>query len=170
MQKLTEKQLDKAIAAAFCNPDFATWFLSHTKFAPNNSAYKWSRTNHPWSMVSLTVIDPETGELSTISKGSETDIFVLFEHADGQRIAIHIENKLRAGAFTPQQPEFYHARAKQWQNESKYGLYTDYEVVLIAPQEFYDRNKPECVKFDRFISHEALAAHIPEFKALSHGS
>jgi len=168
MQKVTEKQLDKAIAAAFSNPDFATWFLSHTRFASNNStnmwSSKWSRSNYPWSIISLTMIDPETGESSTLSKGSETDILVLFEDTHKKRIAIHIENKLRGGAFTPLQPEFYHARAAQWKDEPKYGSYTDYEVVLIAPQEFYDKNKNECEKFHRFISHEAIGAHIPEFQ------
>lgn len=164
MQKVTEKQLDQALATAFSRPEFSTWFLSHTKFAASTPIFKCSRANHPWSMVSLTLIDPATGQTSTLSKGSETDILVIFEGADRQKIAIHIENKLRGGAFTPLQPEFYHARAAQWKNQAKYGSYTDYEVILVAPQEFYDRHQSECKKFDRFISHEAIASHIPEFR------
>jgi hypothetical protein len=165
VSKVTEKQLDKALQTAFSFPEFANWFLSKTKFHSSDAAYRWSRSDHPWSMVPLTLINTDTGASEEITKGSETDVLVIFENSAGKTIALHIENKLRRGKFTPLQPEFYRKRAQQWLHNPKYGSYSDYEIVLTAPQEFYDRNQEECKKFPCFISHEDIAAHLPGFGA-----
>jgi hypothetical protein len=152
-QKTTEKDLDKEIEAAFKNsPEFANWFVSKTKFNSRNTVSRCSRSDHPWGVISLTVLDQETGESHQITKGSETDILVILEDSEKHTIALHIESKLRGGRFTSLQPELYRARAQQWMHNPKYHSYTEYATVLVAPQEFFDHNKNECNKFDRFIS------------------
>jgi hypothetical protein len=159
---MTEKLLDKQIEAALKHsPEFLNWFISRTKFSSRSLNYRDSRSDHPWSVVSLTIPDPETGENRQITRGSETDILVILEDSEKHTIALHIENKLRGGKFTSLQPELYRARAQQWMHNPKYHAYEDYAIVLVAPQVFFDRNKNECDKFDHFISHEDGAAQMP---------
>jgi hypothetical protein len=155
MAKLTEKQLDKAIEEQFKKFDeFSNWFLNQTKFANRPSKLVFSRSNSPWHKSRLT------------GKESETDILVVFEETEtSRRFAIHIENKLSNGRFEPSQPRQYHERAMAWIGNKKYSNYLDYEVVLVAPRAFYDRNKEEAGIFDRYVSHEDIARFIPEFGA-----
>ncbi len=155
MAKHTEKQLDKAIEEKFKKFDeFSDWFLGQTKFANRPSKFVFSRSNSPWYKSKLT------------SKESETDILVVFEEIEtSRRFAIHIENKLSNGHFKPSQPQQYHERARAWIGDKKYSNYLDYEVVLVAPRKFYDRNKEQSGMFDRYISHEEIARFIPEFEA-----
>ena len=166
MASITEKVLDKAIEDAFrSSPAFANWFLAQTKFAHESASYCWSRSNHPWGKVPLPVRDPETGDIAIQHFESETDILVVFATGKGQRFALHIENKLANGAFTHQQPDLYGPRAQLWRNNPKYGSYTEYETVLIAPRMFYERWIEGAGKFDRYIAHEDIAAHLPIFGA-----
>lgn len=89
---------------------------------------------------------------------------LVFEDLDDHtRFAFHIENKI-ASPFTWRQPEMYRERAQQWSGKSKWGSYTDYEVILIAPQEYHDRYQSECRKFDHFVPHEAIAKWLPAFR------
>ncbi len=166
MNKATEKQLDAEIDKKFKNSSiFTKWFLSKTKFANKNATYFWSRSDHPWGRVPLTIINPETGESENIIRESETDILVIFETKNKERFALHIENKLSNGHFTVYQPELYAARAKLWLGNPKYKEYTDFETVLIAPHAFYKRcTDKDAKQFDRFISHEEISKFIPLFK------
>ena len=163
MEKISEKALDKAIDEAFkTSPEFVDWFLSKTKFASRNAKYHWSRSNHPWGPVPISIHDPITGiEEVTVMEG-ETDVLVVFETEDAKRFAVHIENKLTS-KFTKLQPELYAARAKHWLNKPMYRDYSDFETVLIAPRDFYERYKSDAVKFDQFISHEDISAYVPMF-------
>jgi len=155
MEKYTEKQLDKAIEEKFKKLDeFSAWFLGQTKFANRPSKLVFSTSGNPWYKSKLT------------GKESETDILVVFEEIKtSRRFAIHIENKLSNGRFEPLQPRQYHERAKAWIGNKKYSNYLDYEVVLVAPRTFYDRNKEEAGIFGRYVSHEDIAQFIPEFGA-----
>ena len=159
----TEKQLDHALNHAFIErPEFTRWFLSKTKFFAEDAKYIWSRANHPWGKVKLEVLNTVTGATEVVQRESETDVLVVFEVSPTRRIALHIENKLKA-RFTYLQPEFYAARAEAWKCNPKYENYEDWETVLVAPQYFYDRHSKDAAKFGRFISHEELATFIPEF-------
>jgi len=153
MERFTEKDLDKAIEAKFRKSgEFVTWFLSRTKFANRAANLVHLRSNHPWYQSETTGVQ------------SETDILVVFEDAGGSnRFAIHIENKLSSGSFTENQPDLYRERAAEWVGREKYGNYDDFEVVLIAPRAFYERNGDQCRIFDRYVAHEDIAEFIPEF-------
>ena len=91
----------------------------------------------------------------------------MFETQTHKRIALHIENKLASGSFTPFQPEIYAARAAQWKGNPKYQSYEDWETVLIAPRSFYARYIDDAKKFGRFIAHEDIANYIPVFGGIS---
>ncbi len=168
MNKITEKTLDKAIDEAFkISPDFASWFLSKTKFSGENASYLWSRSNYPYGSVPSIIQNSATGVEEEIIKESETDILVVFEAEESKRFALHIENKLAHGKFTPLQPEHYAERAKLWLGDPKYYNYADYETVLIAPRVFYERWTEDAKKFDRYISHEEISAHLSIFRTSS---
>ena len=163
--KPTEKELDRAIEDKFKEESqvFTRWVLERTKFRGIDARFSWSRSNNPWGSVKLPVINPQTGATEFVVKEGETDVLVVFQTTSLKKIALHIENKLLSGRFTPFQPELYQARAKKWQGNAKYGDYEDWETVLIAPQQFFERFSEDAAKFDRFISHEEIALHIPSF-------
>ncbi len=160
----TEKDLDQVLDKNFINSrEFTTWFLSKTRFSDVNAVYQWSRSDNPWGKVPLTILNSETGETETIIRECETDVLVVLQTNDHQSIALHIENKLANGKFTPYQPELYRERAKLWLNTEKFGNYSDFETVLVAPLEFYRNNFNEAQHFDKFISYEEVAILLPEF-------
>ena len=162
---MDEKTLDKAFDLAVReSADFATWLVSHTKFRGLGARYHWSRSDHPWGRFDWEVTDPATGAKRIEKRDSETDILVVFElPGTRQRFALHVENKLASGSFTEYQPEMYAMRAKAWLGQPKYGSYTDFETLLIAPRGFAEKFPRECGIFDRFIPHEEIARFVPEF-------
>lgn len=152
---------DKLIESA----NFKNWLLDQTKFAPFASqakllheeqamrpAKRWWR--HWWCKV------PE------LAADSETDIFLVFQVADGgHRFALHIENKLAKSTFTNFQAEAYDFRARHMMNKPKYLSYSDFETILIAPLSFRDLYRSKSDLFDRYISHEDIARFVPAFGA-----
>ncbi len=148
-----EKQLDRLFETAFrSSAEFRCWILSQTKFAGRNLTLVLLRADHPWY------------QSRTTGRQSETDILAVLEDtSDGRRIALHFENKTWTGKFGPDQPALYRERARDWLGLAKYGSYSDFETVLIAPRAFLDRNREGAAKFDRCISYEFMAIFIPEF-------
>lgn len=164
MSAPSEKQLDAALDAAFKEqPDFVQWFLSKTKFSGRGATYFWSRSDHPWGTINYTATNPETGQLETSRKESETDVLVVLKALDGEAVALHIENKVGSGKFTVLQPELYRPRAEQWMGNPKYQSYTDFQTVLVAPRLFHDRNRTQAELFDCFIPHEEIAGFVSLF-------
>jgi hypothetical protein len=160
----TEKALDKALAdALFERPDFGVWFLSRTKFRGEQSRCVFCRSNNPWGTVRLERPNLIRGELETLAKQCETDVLCVFETEDGRRLALHIENKLAEGIFTPLQPELYRERLGQWENRPKVGRYSDATSVLVAPKAFYEKFRTAADTFEAYVSHEDIAVHIPVF-------
>lgn len=162
---MNEKTLDTAFENGLRNsPEFVKWLLSHTKFCGSHARYDWSRSDHPWGRVLLRVENPMTGITESVTRESETDILVVFEEMDtAKRFALHVENKMAGGSFTKYQPESYRVRAEKWLDDSKYGSYSDFETMLIAPTSFTARFPSACRIFDRFVSHEDIGRFIPEF-------
>lgn len=159
-----EKELDAALEEAFkSNREFTVWFLGQTKFAGYAEKPTLSRSNHPWGRVVYSSINSQTGLPEKSIKESETDVLVVFQTQDNKSFALHIENKLGNGKFTPLQPELYAQRAAQWVGNPKYGSYTDFETVLVAPHVFHERNESAAKHFNRFIAHEEIARFIPLF-------
>ena len=138
------------------SPAFVDWLLGQTKFAGTAVRIALVRSDNPWYRSKSTGIE------------SETDILLVFERIDGlSRFALHIENKRMSDKFRPRQPQLYHERARDWMHMPKWGDYDDFEVVLIAPREFYRRNKEAADVFHRFIPHEQISEHVREFAAES---
>lgn len=48
-------------------------------------------------------------------------------------------------------------------NKEKYGNYSDFETVLVAPIEFYENNFEASRCFDKYVSYEEIAILLPEF-------
>ena len=153
MTVFTEKQLDASFHRAFeRSGEFATWFLGRTKFSGRRIRIVLLRSDHPWYQSRKTGVQ------------SETDILIVMEDVDtGERFALHVENKLENGKFGRNQPELYHERAADWRRTPKWGDYDDYEVVLIAPSAFRDRNAEKAKLFHVFVAHEEVAGFVPEF-------
>ena len=166
-QSHTEAELDEAIARALLyEPRTAAWFLTRTLFASEVASCVFCRCDNPWGTVQLEVQNASTGAVETLVSQCETDVLAVFATQDGRRIALHIENKLAGGSFTPHQPELYRARKSQWRNRDNFGAYTDATTVLIAPIEFYERFRERATVFDSYISHEDIAEYVPEFGAV----
>ena len=160
----SEKDLDSILDRGFRNSEiFSNWFISKTRFSDTGATYRWSRSDHPWGRFSFDIENPETGEVEFITRDSETDVLVVFEDDNETRFALHIENKLSNGKYTIYQPEFYAKRAEAWLHNEKYGGYTDFETVLVAPIEFYANNFEASQEFDKFISYEEVWLLLPEF-------
>lgn len=160
----SEKDLDKVLDNGFKHSkEFSKWFISKTRFSKLNTAYVWSRSDNPWGRFTFEVINQENGEKGNITRDSETDILVVFEDGSNNKVALHIENKLANGKFTQYQPEFYSKRAEAWKNNKKFGNYSDFETVLVAPLEFYASNFEASQHFDKFVSYEEVGILLPEF-------
>ena len=165
-KSLTEAELDNALARALINePSVAAWFLSRTIFAREAATCDFCRCDNPWSSVLLEVPNALTGQLEPLLRECETDVLAIFSTGDRRRRALHIENKLARGSFTPYQPELYQARKSQWKGRPELGAYTDACAVLIAPREFYERHRVRAAIFDCYISHEDISKYVPEFAA-----
>lgn len=113
--------------------------------------------------MSIPTQDPRTGAKGFRRVESETDILVVFRKPDLTRFALHIENKLASGTFTPDQPDLYAGRARRMAGNPKYGDYSDFETVLIAPRKFYERWPEGSAKFDCYVSHEDISTRLQEF-------
>ena len=166
-----EAQLDRELERAIRDdPAFAQWLLSHTKFADRSATYLWSRSDSPWGTIDYRYVDIETGLEKSVRKQCETDVLAVFRTGDDQIVALHIENKIGSGKFTELQPEMYSQRAEQWKDNVRYKSYTDFETILLAPESFHQRNLDRCGLFDRFVSHEAIAEHLPAFASRAPGA
>lgn len=164
----TEAALDEALARALFNrPRIAAWFLARTPFASETEVAScvFCRCDNPWSSVRLAIPNAMTGEVEMLVRQCETDVLAVFATRDGRRLALHIENKLAGGTFTPHQPELYQERKTQWKGRDKLGAYTDATTVLIAPKVFYERLRDRAAIFDSYISHEEISEYVPEFGA-----
>jgi len=162
--KRTEGELDLAFANTIqTSREFRSWVLNQTKFRDLSSdvilLHEEQGKNRPvwwqywWCQV------PELDEQR------ETDIFLVFEcKTSGERFSLHIENKKGSGKFLDGQPEGYEPRARFMLNTEKYLSYSDFETVLIAPSVFRENNRDKCDLFGVYISYEAIAAFIPEFR------
>jgi len=160
----SEKILDYALEQGFKESAlFSNWFLSKTRFSKISASYVWSRSDSPWGRFTFRITNNDTNVEAEITRDSETDVLVVFEDRKDNRVALHIENKLANGKFTKYQPEFYQQRAEAWLENEKFGRYSDYETVLVAPLEFYRNNFPESQHFNKYVSYEEIAILLPEF-------
>jgi len=95
-------------------------------------------------------------------------VFV-FKSEPERRLALHIENKLASGRFTPFQPEVYAARAERWIRDPSYGNYDEWDTVLLAPLSFRRRYAAIAQRFGTFIAHEEVVDYVPSFRREEEG-
>lgn len=161
----TEKDLDLALATELeANPLFLNWLVGQTKFGNCDAVFHSCRANHPWGTHPFPITDASTGESRTVQRQSETDVLLIISDRDRRLLGLHIENKLGAGKFTDLQPEMYAHRAAHWIGNPRYGGYSDFETILIAPEAFRLRNTMQAASFGCFISHEVIGNYIPSFR------
>jgi hypothetical protein len=161
--RIAEVDLDHAFAETLEREvDFQRWLLASSRFswmaegarllvseqASARKAKHWWK--HWWCEL------PDGSQ-------SETDIFAVFEGASGLRFALHIEDKPGDGILTLRQAADYRRRAVFMARRERYLSYEDFETVLIAPSAFLGIHADCRAQFDRTISYEALAEHIPLF-------
>jgi hypothetical protein len=164
----SEAELDDALASALLNNrEFALWFLSQTRFAAEEAECVQVRADNPYSSVRQRVPSGLDGALEELVQDRETDVLAVFVAGDGRRLALHIENKLASGSFTAYQAASYRERLLQWRQDPRLGMYVDATSVLVAPQVFYERNIGDAQAFEAFVSHEAIAEHLPAFASAS---
>lgn len=149
------------------SPTFVAWLLERTCFQPSSRDIRvlWQEQKSkrysplaPWWRHWFTSKCLCPGCVG----GRETDIFVVFESANKERFALHIENKLLKSRFTAGQAEAYGIRARCWQNQSRFLNYALSQTMLLAPASFALSN-PDARLFDVFVSHEELAMFCPLF-------
>jgi hypothetical protein len=128
---------------------FRAWLWSKTKFSGQNAdlvlTEKWHQR---WYK------NPVTKE------ESETDILLIYADKNGDRYALHIENKPAHGKWRPKQAERYRTRAR---DRMQVGRYVDFEIILLAPTAFIMRHPVETALFDFTISYEDVSVFVPEF-------
>lgn len=159
----SEKELDRALADALSTSQpFLQWFLGCTKFASRNAKIVSCRSDHPWGTHPY-VLDCGEAEGVETTRQSETDILLIVKAADEETLGIHVENKVGVGRFTADQPEMYAFRARHWIGNPRYGNYTDFDTVLIAPRGFIERNHDQVLCFGAVLAHEDIAQYVPAF-------
>jgi hypothetical protein len=161
--RIAEVELDHAFAETLERaPDFQHWLLASSRFSwmaegarllvsEQTSARK---ARHWWKHWWCELPD---------GSQSETDIFAVFEGANGLRFALHVEDKPCDGVLTLRQAADYRRRAIFMARKERYLSYQDFETILIAPRSFIDAHLDCQAQFDRAIAYEALARHIPLF-------
>lgn len=162
----TEKHLDKQLKRALEGDDrFRAWFVKAAKIPGNEPECLLCRADNPWGTAEFSIFDSQTGTTKLAKRQSETDVLFVFRFKDQpeRRIALHIENKLAAGNFTPHQPSMYAARAKSWAGKEKYKNYSEWQTVLVAPLSFYEKHEQQAEQFGVFISHENIMEVLPAF-------
>jgi hypothetical protein len=163
--KLNEDALCRILAERMReSTQFRDWILSQTKFRG-----RAARLLHEEQVLSRPKVKPENWwrhwwrKIPDLSRERETDIFLVFEDsANGDRFALHIENKQDA-KFTPGQAEDYEPRARWMMRTPRYLSYTDFQTVLIAPKKLREKD-PRASLFHCFVSYEDISHHIPEFE------
>lgn len=135
IERIYERDIDIMLAEEFeVSPAFASWILKQTKFSDVEALVK------------------EVFVSKTDSTG-ESDLVVIFEKPDAEKVALLIEDKIDA-SLQPEQETRYRLRAEAAKD---LGEFSDYEVILCSPQKYHDAHLSEVATFDRFVSYEAIA-------------
>ncbi len=134
IERKYERDVDLLLAEEFdVNPAFAERFKGFSKFADRSA-----RVVNVW--------------VSRSNELGESDLVIVYQCADGECVALLIEDKVDA-PLQPDQALRYRLRAEQ---DRANGAYGDYEVLLCAPRH-YIGNRSDLNGFDRLVSFEQIA-------------
>jgi hypothetical protein len=140
-----EQHIDFLLEEEFaCNSDFLEFFVEAAKknFKPLSSEVEDVKVIQPrseWNCKAIRSV--------TTGKG-ETDVLAIYQSVEKRKVAILIENKIRAG-FQRDQPERYRERGEAGQ---KSGQWDFYWTCLISPEKYAQEN----MGFDTRLSLEKL--------------
>ncbi len=152
---MNEKELDRVLGAALRNDDgFLSWMLGRAGLDSTGVKRVLLRDDWPWGAPK--------GEQKIFR---ETDILVVCENAEGVRLALHIENKGPRTLFGVDQASDYPRRARAWAGVEKWGRYSTWKCVLVAPKAYAAKAPEECSYFDAHVTYEEVAERLPEFVA-----
>ncbi|MGH2508821.1 MAG: hypothetical protein ACRDHZ_15650 [Ktedonobacteraceae bacterium] len=161
----SEKDLDEALHNGLKeNRAFRQWFVQQLQHGHGHDRLVFSRSDNPWGRLPVILPNDVTGALEASTRDSETDVLAVFEDAAGDRLGVHIEDKLGPGVFTKYQPEQYAFRAEAWIGSEAHGSYSHWETVLVAPNSFIEANAQDAQKFTTRITHEDVGKFLPEFR------
>jgi hypothetical protein len=160
---MREADLDHAFAETLeQSATLQSWLLSGGRFAKHAGAAQLlheeqaasRKAAHWWKHWWCTMPDGSQGE---------TDIFAVFEAADGERFALHIENKPPHGKLLFQQAAAYRPRAAFKANDPRWLGYSDFEVLIVGTAAFLAAHEESVRQFDRAVTYEEVAALVPLF-------
>lgn len=89
---------------------------------------------------------------------------MVFDDDQGNRFALHIENKPNWGKFLAGQAEAYAPRALQMANQPKFLSYSESTTILICPESFQKSNSTACGHFEAVITFEEVGRYVKAFK------
>jgi hypothetical protein len=141
-----EQHIDFLLEEEFaCNSDFLNFFVEAAKehFRPMNDEVEDTKLIQPCSEWNCKAI-----RSVTTGKG-ETDVLAIYHSVEKEKVAILIENKIRAG-FQRDQPERYRQRGEDGKNSGHWDFYW---TCLISPEKYAQGNEG----FDTRLSLEKLA-------------
>lgn len=164
MKRIQEVELDHAFAETLADSsEFQRWLLSAGRFVRCASSARLlveeqakarKMAKHWWKHWWCQLPD---------GSQNETDIFLVFE-AESRRFALHIEDKPPHGKLQLKQAVDYRRRAAFKANSPDWLNYSDFEVLLLAPETFV-RQHVECsAQFDRSITYEEVGEFVPLFR------
>jgi len=129
-----ERDVDLLLAEEFSvNPEFADWFLAHTKFKGSDA-----------TVASVRV--------SLADKLGESDLVIHYRRDNGDHFALLIEDKVDA-PLQPNQAARYRLRGERDRDQN---TFADFEVLLCAPQNYIEL-RTDLDGFDRKVSLEDIA-------------
>jgi hypothetical protein len=150
--KVVEKDLDLLLEhALWAGADFRRWFLGACGVPADDWRCDWSRADHVWTSV----VDEQGTRLE-----GETDVLVVLENENHERLALHIENKQPGRRFNGGQAAQYSLRAAKLANNKKYGRYTSWRTVLVAPKQLCEDEPSEAARFDVVVDYHELADRL----------
>lgn len=146
LSPVQESRIDFLLEEEFtCNPDFLSWFLLNVERVSQDEG---RRSESSMILDAHAEWDCSSVRSATTNDG-ETDVLVVYRASgDTGRVAILIEDKIRAG-FQPEQAERYRKRGKDGKDN---GEWAHYWTCLVAPRRYSARNHD----FDARISLEKI--------------
>jgi hypothetical protein len=159
---IQEQHIDFLLEEEFaCNQAFLHFFL---KEARTNFIAPLNHPDHTAPLMPCETWSCKAVRSATTSVG-ETDVLIIYKpaQAHGLRVAILIEDKIRAG-FQDDQPERYHIRGVEGQKSEQWDSFF---TCLVAPQKYGTGN----AGFDTRVSLETIRSffsakdHRTQFKA-----
>ena len=96
----------------------------------------------------------------------ETDVLVVLENASNERLALHIEHKQPGRRFERGQAAQYQLRAAKLAATKKYGNYTSWRTVLVAPKQLCEDDAEEAARFNVVVDYHEMALRLGVIRAM----